>query len=370
MKKIVLMVVGWLFVVNLFGYAALNRFNLTPDTSYKWILPENFPVPKSSDLVDMHNRWDSYWYLDIVHNGYYLKTDNTLANVVFFPMYPALILVVGTVLLGNYVLAGWLLSMTFLIVSCVYLYRFVKEFHPDVDPELPIVLMLVFPTAFFFNVIYTESIFLFMTITTFYYAFRREYRLAGLFAFLGALTHSNGVFLALPILWKIVEENGWKNMLAPKTWWKLYPVVFAPIGSFLFLGYDYWKFGDPLLFFKIQSNWGRSFSINWEHFSTFSHPSITNMCIDIFLAVFIISAVVAVWRKLSPLYTIFMSTTLIAAFTSGTLMSVGRYSLVMFPLFILLAGVRDRYARMGWILASTLFLAMDIILFVNNYWAG
>jgi len=370
MKRTILTVLAWLFVVNLFGFVALNRFNLSPDTAYTWIRPENFPVPTSSGLVDMHNRWDSYWYLDIVYNGYYLKADNTLANVVFFPLYPALIKVLGTILAGNFVLAGWLLSMVFLVAACAYLYRFVKEFHPDIDPELPIVLMLLFPTAFFFNVIYTESIFLFLTVAAFYYAFRKNFPLAGGVAFLGALTHSNGVFLALPILWKIVEANGWRNMLYPKTWGKFLPVLSAPVGSFLFLGYDYLKFGDPLLFFRIQRNWGRAFTINWEHFSTFSHPSITNMCIDIFLAVFIIAAVVAVWRKLSPLYAIFMSTTLIAAFTSGTLMSVGRYSLVMFPLFILLAGVKDKTLKAGWMLASTLFLALDIVLFVNNYWAG
>ena len=370
MKRVILSTLVWLFVVNVFGYVALNRFNLAPDTAYTWIKPENFPVPKSSGLVDMHDRWDSYWYLDIVDHGYYLKTDNTLANVVFFPLYPALIKVLGTILLGNFVLAGWILSMAFLVASCTYLYRFVKEFHPDIDPELPVILMLIFPTAFFFNVVYTESIFLFLTIATFYYAFRKDFVLASGIAFLGALTHSNGVFLALPIIWKLGEDIGWKNLAHPKTWGKLWPVLLAPIGSFLFLGYDYLQFGDPLLFFKIQRNWGRAFTINREHFSLFSHPSITNMGIDIFLAVFIISAVVAVWRKLSPWYAIFMSTTLIAAFTSGTLMSVGRYSLVMFPLFILLAGVKDQTVRAGWMLLSTLFLALDIILYVNNYWAG
>ncbi len=159
-------------------------------------------------------------------------------------------------------------------------------------------------------------------------------------------------------------------MLSPKSWKSLLPVFFAPIGSFLFLGYDYVKFGDPLLFFKIQSNWGRSFSINWEHFSLFSHPSIVNMGIDIFLALFIITAVIMVYRRLSPLYAIFMSTTLFAAFSSGTLMSVGRYSLVMFPLFILLAGIKNKTFQLGWMFVSTLFLALDIMLFVNNYWAG
>ncbi len=370
MKKTLLIVLIWLFVVNLFGFIALNRFNLTPDTSYTWITPESFPVAKDSGLIDMHNRWDSFWYLDIVNNGYYLKTDNTLANVVFFPLYPALIKILGTVFFGNYVLAGWVLSMAFLFAACAYFYKFVKQFHPEIDPQLPILLMLIFPTAFFFNVVYTESLFLFLTIATFYYAFNRNFYLAGSFALLGALAHSNGVFLALPILWKIVELNGWKNLLEIKNWKKLIPVCFAPLGSFMFLGYDWWKFGDPMLFFKIQSNWGRSFSINWEHFSFFSNPSIANMAIDIFLAIFIISAVVLVYKKLSPLYAIFMSTTLLAAFTSGTLMSVGRYSLVMFPLFILLAKIKDRNLQLGWILLSTLFFALDIILWVNNYWAG
>jgi hypothetical protein len=370
MKKIILIVLAWLFVVNLFGLVALNRFNLTSDTSYTWITPENFPVAKNSNLIDMHNRWDSYWYLDIVKNGYYLPKDNTLANVVFFPLYPALIKTLGTILLGNFVLAGWILSMSFLLASCIYFYKFVKEFHPEIEPELPILLMLIFPTAFFFNVVYTESIFLFLTIATFYYTFRKNFYLAGLIAFLGALTHSNGVFLALPILWKIVELNGWKNLIAPRNWKRLIPVVFAPLGSFAFIFYDYIKFGDPMLFFKIQSAWGRSFTINWDHFSFFSNPSIANMGIDVFLAIFIISAVVVVWKKLSPLYAVFMSTTLIAAFTSGTLMSVGRYSIVMFPLFILLAKIKNKLVLQAWILLSTLFFALDIILWVNNYWAG
>lgn len=370
MKKIVLLVSTWLIVVNIFGFVVLNRFNLSPDTAYTWVAPEKFPVPIGSGLVDMHNRWDSYWYLDIVSNGYYLKTDNTLSNVVFFPLYPALIKTAGTVLGGDFVLAGWLLSMAFLFLACVYFGKLLREFHPKVDPQLPIILMLIFPTAFFFNVIYTESLFLFLTVATFYYAFRQKFYLAGLFAFLGALAHSNGVFLALPILWEVVRISGWKNVLTPKVLAKLVPAFFAPIGSFAFITYDYLKFDDPFLFFKIQSNWGRAFSINWEHFSFFSNPSIANMGIDITLAIFIIGATIMVGRKISVLYALFMSATLFAAFSSGTLMSVGRYSLVMFPLFILLASIKNETFRLGWIFTSTLFLALDIMLFVNNYWAG
>ncbi len=352
--------------MNAFGFLAMNRFNLTPDTAYKWISPKNFPTEQSWDFVNMHNRWDSYWYLDIVQHGYYLKTDNTLANIVFFPLYPTLMKIVGAVLLGNFVLAGWLLSSVFLVLGSVYFYRLVKEFHPSIDPELPLLIMLVFPTAFFLNVVYTEALFFFLSVSCFYYVFRQQFWKAGGIALLGALTHSNGVFLALPIFWETVRLHGWKSLFTMR----LFPMALAPLGSFAFLSYHYFKFGDFFLFFQIESAWGRSFSLNWDHFSLFSHPSIVNMCIDIAFAVLIITALVLVYRNISKLYAVFMSLTVISAITSGTLMSMGRYSLVLFPLFILLATIKNRTVLQGWIFGSALLLAMDIVLWVNNYWAG
>lgn len=366
MKKILLIVLAWLFVVNLFGFVALNRFNLAPDTAYVWITPESFPTSQNWDFIGMHGRWDTFWYLDIVKNGYYLQENNTLSNVVFFPLYPTLIKLVGTILLGNYILAGWLISMSALAIACVIFHKLLKEFHPDINSELPILLMLIFPTAFFFNIVYTESLFLMLTLATFYLTFKKKYYHAGVFALLGALTHSNGVFLALPILWETIRLNGWKSIFSGK----IVPVFLAPIGTFAFLFYDYLKFHDLFLFFKIESAWGRGFVFNIDHFSFFSHPSIVNMGIDIFFTILIISAIVLVYKKILPLYGVFMSLTVISALTSGTLMSIGRYSLALFPLFILLAKIKNKTILQTWILASMLFFAMDIILFVNNYWAG
>lgn len=366
MKKVLLIVALWLVIVNVFGFAALNRFNLNSDTAYQWITPWSFPSTQSWDVVDMHNRWDSYWYLDIVKNGYYLRTDSTLSNVAFFPLYPLLIKIAGTILGGHFVLAGWLVSMGFLFLACTFFYKFLQEFHPDIEPEWPIILMLVFPTAFFFNIIYTESLFLFLTLAVFYYAFKKQFWLAGLFAFLGAAAHSNGIFLALPILWKIWETFGWRSIFSQK----ILPVFLAPLATAGFFAYSAWKFHDLLLFFKLESAWGRSFKLNMDHFQFFSHPSIVNFAIDIFFTLLIITVVILVYRKLSPLYAIFMSLTVLSALTSGTLMSIGRYSLVLFPMFILLASVKNKTFQQAWIFGSTLFLALDIMLFVNNYWAG
>ncbi len=366
MKKILLVVLLWLLVVNVFGFAALNRFNLNADTAYKWITPRSFPSTQSWDAVDMHNRWDSYWYLDIVQHGYYVRTDNTLSNVAFFPLYPTLIKIVGTILFGNFALAGWLLSMGFLLCAVAFFYKLVREFHPDIDPKWPIFFMLVFPTAFFFNVVYTESLFLFLTIACFYYSFRKNFLAAGVFAFFGALTHSNGIFLALPILWELWKTYSWKVIFTSR----ILPVFFPAIATAGFFAYSALKFHDLFLFFKLESAWGRSFTLNKDHFLFFSHPAIVNFSLDFSFALFSIAMVALVWKKLSPLYAVFMSATILAALTSGTLMSIGRYSLVLFPIFILLAGMKNELFRIAWIFASTLLLALDIMLFVNNYWAG
>ena len=366
MKKVLLLVLAWLIAVNVFGLVAHNRFNLNPDTAYTWMTPENFPVKQGWDIVDIHNRWDTYWYVDIVHHGYYLKTDNTLSNVVFFPLYPFLIKALGLLFFGHFLLAGWVISILALFAACCFFYKLVQEFHPDIEPELPLLFLLTFPTAFFLNVVYTEALFLFLTIATFYYALRKNFPVAGAFSLLGALTHSNGVFLALPILWEIWRQKGWRGLLTVE----ILPAFFAPLGTGLFLLYDWWRFHDPFLFFKIESAWGRSFSFNQSHFSFFSHPSIVNMGIDISFTVFILVALWLVYKKVSALYAAFMSLTILSALTSGTLMSIGRYSLVLFPIFILLAKNKNTLFQQVWIFISVLFLALDIILFVNNYWAG
>src|SRR3990172_761078 len=181
MKKIIIYTVIWLVVVNIFGLMVLNRLNLAPDTAHWWIKPTEFYQVQDWNIIDMHARWDSYWYLDIAQNGYYLRENDTLANVVFFPLYPFLMKVLSFLVFGNLILAGWFLSSVFLILAVGYLYKLVLEFHKDLDPKLVLLMMLTFPTAFFFNAVYTESLFLFLSVVSFYYALKKNFLLAGIF---------------------------------------------------------------------------------------------------------------------------------------------------------------------------------------------
>src|SRR3989344_1268563 len=117
MRIIILLFVGWMIVANLFALFAVNRLNLESDTAYPWINSADTRQEQTWNPVPLHARWDSFWYFDIAQNGYYLPEDNTLANIVFFPFYPLLVVVVGFLFAGNLALAGWVLSSLFLLLS-------------------------------------------------------------------------------------------------------------------------------------------------------------------------------------------------------------------------------------------------------------
>jgi Ca2+/H+ antiporter len=65
-----------------------------------------------------------------------------------------------------------------------------------------------------------------------------------------------------------------------------------------------------------------------------------------------------------------MLVSLAVALASGSNLGVARYSMVLFPIYFIVAGIRSSVGRSAWLFGSTLLLALNIICFVNHYWAG
>ena len=368
-KKILIIFFLWLFIINIFALLSLNRFNLKSDTAYEWINPTEFFQDQKWSLTSIHDRWDSAWYLDIAENGYSLEYNEWgLHNIVFFPLYPLLIKMVSLLTAGNFVLAGWALSTLFLLLSLFYLFKLVKEFHYEINPYSPIIFLLIFPTAFFLNAVYTESLFLFLSLATFYYALKKKFIHAGIFGLLASLTRVTGILLFIPLIWEYFKNYNFKlkSVFSPK----ILPVFLIPLGTIGFFLYHYFKFGNFFLFFEIQKNWGRTFSIQEKHFDFFSNPSIVNFILDTFFILFILIIIYFVFKRLRTSYALYMLAVTAVALRTGTFMSIGRYILVLFPVYILLASIKNQYLRQTWIFTSILLLALYTILFANNYWAG
>jgi len=369
MKKIFIIFLLWILIINVFAIFVLNRFNLEGDTAYNWIDPAQFYQEQGWDLVSLHAKWDSFWYLDIAQNGYSLEYNQWgLYNIVFFPLYPFLMKITSFLTAGNFILSGWFLSIVFLLVALFYFFKLVKEFHPEINPYLPIIFLLIFPTAFFLNSVYTESLFLFLSLATFYYGLKKKFIYAGIFGLFASLTRVTGVLLFIPLIWEYLKNYNFKLKSILNL--KVLPIFLVPIGTFSFFLYHYFKFGNFFLFFEIEKNWGRAFTLQKGHFDFFSNPAIINFFLDVFFVIFILLVLYFVFKKLRTSYGFYIIATIAVALSTGTLMSTGRYILILFPIYILLASIRNQYWQQAWVFISTLLLALYTILFVNNYWAG
>src|SRR5690606_27135188 len=71
-----------------------------------------------------------------------------------------------------------------------------------------LVALAVFPTSFFFGAIYTESLFLFLAVTTLWAARKNDWLLAVSLCFLAVLTRSAGIMLGLPMAVLFVQQHG------------------------------------------------------------------------------------------------------------------------------------------------------------------
>jgi len=138
----------------------------TPDPvlrPYRGTIPINEGL--AGYLLRGWQRFDTLWGPKIAPRGYSPQDGST----VYFLLYPLLIRAGGKTLLDNYPLAALIISNLAYIGLPFYLYRLTTLLLEEKAAPRTVVYLAVFPTAFFLAA-YKESLFLFSTLTTFWYA--------------------------------------------------------------------------------------------------------------------------------------------------------------------------------------------------------
>jgi len=367
LRRSLAMVAVWLVIINIFALLAFNRLNLSQDSAFEWITPHNVRViPQSWDMVKLHDRWDSYWYLDIAENGYYMRGEEDISNVVFFPLYPLLIWAAGHLTAGDLILAGWLVSSLFLALAAVQLTRLVQEFHPELEPTLPLAFLLVAPPAFFLNAVYSESLFLFLSLMVTRKALQGRFLQASLWAALATASRVAGVFLCLLLLLEFLRSRGWRALFTREVW----PLTLAPTGILAFFFYHWIAFDNFFLFLQVQGNFGRDFGFELKDFFARNNPDLANTLLDLVTAACALLLTLVTLLRYRLSYGLYMLFSLGTALSSGTVLGISRYTMVLFPIYLVAASVRSPVGRCAWFFGSTLLLALDIIRFVNHYWTS
>ncbi|HEY2569962.1 MAG TPA: mannosyltransferase family protein, partial [Solirubrobacteraceae bacterium] len=155
-------------------------------------------------------RWDASWYLVIAHYGY--RPDLfpfTASRAAFFPAYPLGLRGISTLGVPP-VLAGVLLSTLALALSLYGIHRLVtlelgglraRLAGDSGDVARLAVLFTAFaPMAFFLSAVYSESLYLALSVGVFWFARQGRWAWVGALGALAAATRSIGLVLVLPAL--------------------------------------------------------------------------------------------------------------------------------------------------------------------------
>src|SRR5947208_7213807 len=157
----------------------------------------------SNELVNLQARWDTDFYHQIATVGYRWDPSVFLhQNVVFFPLYPLLMRWGGALLGGHPLLAGTVISLAAFAGAIALLFRLAVLELGD-EKAWPVVLLVsTYPFALFYSVVYTESLFLFLTVGALSSMPRRDLLPAALAGRAAGLPRSRGSWLRLPFFWR------------------------------------------------------------------------------------------------------------------------------------------------------------------------
>ena len=340
--------------------------------------------------LEIWNRSDAPHYLDLAALGYRAADTGVLTidehlrpypndlglYIVFFPLYPWLIaatrFVIPDVLLSAFVVSG----IASLVVGPL-LYRLVKADEcPDIGLRA-VWFLLIFPTAYFLHIGYTESLFLALVLGSFLAARTNRWWLAGILGGLAALTRINGLVL-IPALaaeaWLAWDEDPQHRL---RTEWLAVGLVAVGFGGYLLLNQV--VYGDPLAFLQIQqTHWYKSLAPPWQGiggvigFINAQDPQTALMSgwMELaFIGLGLLGTVVAAFR-FRPSWFVWMAGNWILFTSTSFVLSVPRYSLTLFPLFAWFALMSRRVeVAVALSLVSLGLLGYFASLFAQGQWA-
>ncbi len=334
--------------------------------------PDDF---QGTGLLGMWNHWDGPHFLEVAARGYWSADP---ARIVLFPLYPLLIAIVSWVVspLG----AAMLIALVFSLLAAGGLYLLVQLDSDRETSRLSVVAMNLFPTAFVFVAPYSESLFLALVVWSFLFARRGNWALAGLAGGLAAATRIQGAFLipALAVEYLVQKRVLQTRRLDRDVIW----IAVACLGPLSYLAINWVVFGNALYFVEAQRFWFHvQNAAPWDWMPGFVNTAVTGTMNEGWLTVYVaplvafaVLAATAIWcffsRASRLSYAVYTLLTLVSFLTLNWPISVPRYILGVFPIFIL----GGRLGRRPWLgpplfAASVLLLGLFMTLFVIGHWA-
>jgi hypothetical protein len=353
---------------------ALSAFALLPSITG----PEYHHV-SDNPLIDVWHRWDAAYFTGIATHGYGWQVGYATGDATFMPLYPVLINLMLRLLSHptriDAAIIGVLLSNACLLAS---LFVFDALLALDIQDRrlrsLALRLFLVAPATIFFSAVYSEALFMLLSLAAIYAARRERWAVAGAAGCLAGLTRVMGWTVALPLIWEAWRQRdhgtsaSWTHGVAAIAPMFALPLYAITVGTAL---------GNLDAYFSItQQVWKQGWGWPWRAFTEYLAGPLSfwgwqGSVIDLSATLAFLLLSIPAFR-LRPGYGLYSMAAVLFPVWSGTLVSMPRYGAVAFPAYIVLAqwAFQRRWRRVMLLIGSALLAALFAARFVTWRWVA
>lgn len=305
-------------------------------------------------------RYDAGWYGEIALEGYAFQGRfDRQQNLAFFPAFPMLERVASYPLgafaqgaprdraLARVLWAGVIISIVAFAWAAVYLWRLARDTIGEARAFDAVALSAAYPFALFFSAAYSESLFLLGAVAAIYHFRRNEFVAAAAWGLLVGLTRPNGCFLSVVLALFAVRQVTRSSGRQIAT--SLVAAAAPGIGMLIFSAYVKHLTGAWFGWARLHETWGRSYeglapmarAYTWISQEGLLHV-IQNIPFDTLNAMALILALAMCWavfRRLGLAYGVFILINVAPPMLAGGVLSMGRLTATLFPIFLALAAV-------------------------------
>jgi hypothetical protein len=308
------------------------------------------PVGGLTGLVQVLDRWDGHWYLDVVRDGYphnimpnvtYFVSD---ARAAFFPAYPRLVHYIDNVVPGGPVSTALLVNLLLGGLFIFLVGYLCRDLFDTRTAEKAMIIAAIFPGSFVLSFAYSEALMLSLAALCFIALRNKAWIWAGVLAALVTASRPNGLAITAACLVAafiaIRQDRDWKSLFAPL----LSPLGF--IGFMLFLRHHT---GENLAWFRVQQE-------AWQEGTSFGATAVTRTFdfilnptgspTSVLTAASVFAMGIAIYfafkYRIPLMYSAFTASILVLMLTPATVTARPRFLFTAFPLIFPVArALRD-----------------------------
>lgn len=270
------------------------------------------------------SNWDGQHFLLIAEKGY--QQPHQFA---FFPLYPFLIKSIHEILPLPLWAIGILVNLIFTIGGFIFLNKILQQ--REINFWWLLLLVLGFPMSFFFLTVYSEALFFFLSVSAIYFYQKNKLWMTIIFLTLLTLTRMAGLALVFAII---------VDLFIKKKFNFRFLIPFSGVGAFAF--YGYLKTGIILSLVLAETHWERM--VTFPGFALYNSISVLiregisyrgySLVADLLLVVGVLILLFKSYRLLPRLYFYYALFSLLIPLSTSTFLSLPRFLLVIFPLFL------------------------------------